>query len=151
MDERLGYVCNPRSLKEGTETSRREWPTDRELHLWCPCCFLPVFLLSICGHWMKKSVKSVNITFRYLETQSSTAEFIFVSNMHQILCERTVGGPWVCHLRLRRCYGLCLWVFAVLCHVFCYLLPLFIFWSLIGCPMMWCRFVTGGSDEAGSL
>ncbi len=22
-EERLGYVCNPRSLKEGTETSRR--------------------------------------------------------------------------------------------------------------------------------
>ncbi len=35
-------------------------------------------------------------------------------------------------------------VFAVLCHVFCYLLPIVIFWSLIGCPMMWCRFVIGG-------
>ncbi len=23
LEERLGYVCNPRSLKEGTETSRR--------------------------------------------------------------------------------------------------------------------------------
>ncbi len=51
---------------------------------------------------MKKGVKTVNITFRYLETQSSTAEFIFVCNMHQILCERTVGGLWACHLRQRR-------------------------------------------------
>ncbi len=37
------------------------------------------------------------------------------------------------------------------CYGLCHLLPLVIFWSLIGCPMMWCRVVIGGSDEAGPL
>ncbi len=37
------------------------------------------------------------------------------------------------------------------CIVSCVLLspPSRSFWSLIGCPMMWCMFVIGGSDEAG--
>ncbi len=44
-------------------------------------------------------------------------------------------------------------VFGICCIVSCVLLspPSCSFWSLIGCPMMWCMFVIGGSDEAGPL
>ncbi len=41
--ERLGYVCNPRSLKEGTETSRR--------HSCCTTAERP-------GHWLGSSAKT---------------------------------------------------------------------------------------------
>ncbi len=39
-EERLGYVCNPRSLKEGTETSRRRtdelgYRLERPIHFEC--------------------------------------------------------------------------------------------------------------------
>ncbi len=39
-NERLGYVCNPRSLKEGTETSRRRtdelgYRLERPIHFEC--------------------------------------------------------------------------------------------------------------------
>ncbi len=40
LGERLGYVCNPRSLKEGTETSRRRtdelgYRLERPIHFEC--------------------------------------------------------------------------------------------------------------------
>ncbi len=40
LDKRLGYVCNPRSLKEGTETSRRKtdelgYRLERPIHFEC--------------------------------------------------------------------------------------------------------------------
>ncbi len=52
-----------------------------------------------------------------------------------------------------RCGGVTVCVFGICCVVSCVLFspPSHSYWSLVGCPMMCCMFVIGGSDEAGPL
>lgn len=70
---------------------------------WCFCCtlFCQFCNLAYVALYEKQPHEEV-ISPLLLETQTSTAEFIFVCNMHQMLCEWTVGGLWARHLRLRQ-------------------------------------------------